>query len=114
MRASGVEVATIRGARVVVIAQEHVACNAFPDLAEITHGTDISIGAWSCVVDMLAAQGDITTVIGAGVAVIAVGRSPRGAGAFLASIADGAGILVSARGPFVGRHQAATAGNGVT
>jgi len=101
--ASELGIARIHGARVRILAINRVAGHAGPGLAEVVHGTDAAILAGALPWFVNTSGVGLTQVVGARIAVVAVGRGTGLAGTFEAEVANGALVAIFARESVVGR-----------
>src|SRR5207249_2439347 len=95
-------VAGVVRADVPVVAVECGAADAHPAAAPIVRRAGVAVVAGRRVVGVHAARGRIAGVVGADVAVVAVGREAADADSAAAPIIEGAGVPVAARGRVVG------------
>lgn len=107
MCATGLDVASVVGARILVIAGQGRARTAFGVLASLASGATVAIVAGCGVAGDLDATGlAVTTIGGANVFVVAVDRRTSDALAVFASILVGAGVIVGANRSIIGVYAA--------
>jgi len=103
-------VAAVVGADVAVVAVRGRAAHACPAAARVAGGAGVVVVARSIVVGVHAAGGGVAAVVGAEVAIVAVGRRAAHARPTAARVAGRTGVAVITRGGVVGVH---AAGGGV-
>jgi hypothetical protein len=94
VQAPGRRIAAVIGARIVVVAVWRGPDDALFGNADIPHGTNIVVGARLTVGGIDTAEAVVTTVIGAGVAIITLSRGPPGAAALDTDVIEGTGVSI--------------------